>query len=197
MVSTGRCFVRRRPGPGPGRFVPRRALPLALAALLPLAPGRLHALPPGSDPPPPSQQVATDPPVPHYVLSLTADALGAVFGRYLVRLDYAPAGHHVLFLRVGRDRASARAAALLETGYALAPQGLGVEGLQLGLATALLLDAEGPRAARVGLELAYQHVWGAVALGGAVGVDRQFGLGQGAPRGWLPRVRLFLGWAWR
>ncbi len=197
-MSYAVSFVPLQPAPRrPGRLVRARAASLALVAMLSWLPGRALATPASPEPPPPSQEVATDPDVPVYVLSLTADALQAVLGRYLVRLDYAPGDHHVLFLRSGWDRASARSAVLLEVGYALAPQGLGVEGLQLGLAAGVLLDAEGPRAVRTGGELAYQHVWGSVALGVGAGVDRQLGLRQGIADRWVPRMRLFLGWAWR
>ena len=197
-MSNAVSFVPRHPERHlPGRRAPVRAALLVFVAALSWKPARALARPASPEPPPPSQEVRTDPAVPVYVLSLTADALEAAFGRYLVRLDYAPGDHHLLFLRSGWDRTSVRSAVLLEAGYALAPQGLGVEGLQLGLAAAVLLGADGPRAARAGAELAYQHVWGSVALGAAAGVDRQLGLQQGVEDRWVPRMRLFLGWAWR
>ncbi len=197
MSNAVSIVLRHRARRSSGRRASALAALFALVALLSWLPARALARPASPEPPPPSQQVATDPVVPVYVLSLTADVLEAVFGRYLVRLDYAPGDHHVLFLRTGWDRGWVRSAALLEVGYALAPQGLGVEGLQIGLTAAVLLESDGPRAIRTGGELAYQHVWGSVALGAAAGVDRQLGLQQGVEDRWVPRMRLFLGWAWR
>ncbi len=148
------------------------------------------------EPPPPSQQVRTDASVPVYVVALTGDVLAAVLKLYAARLEFAPGPHHVLSLRTGWERADGRGAALIELGYALAPLGNGVEGVQIGLAAGALLDERGARAVRLGGEGAYQYVWGGLALGFAVGAERQWELLQGRDH-WRLRARLFLGWAWR
>jgi hypothetical protein len=147
----------------------------------------------------PSQALRSDPAPPVPKIALTADPLAIYFGRYGFSFELAPRRLHSLWISPAWAHAGPREGLSLELGWHIWPLGRGLDGLFLG-PVAGIATSRGPGrrlALRGGAEAGYQAVWGALAVGLAVGVDYAWQRrGDELSRGPSLRVRLSFGWAY-
>jgi len=152
----------------------------------------------GADPAP-SQRLPTDPPVPHPLVAVETDLVGAATGRYGLRVAWAPLPWVGLLADVGVLAAVDHRPHLALAG-ALWPLGDGLRGLWLA-AGAELGTPGGRQTRRPGSgfldlqgELGAQVVWDGLVLGASATVGRRV-VGTDPGR-WNWRVGLWTGWAW-
>ncbi|MEM9068255.1 MAG: hypothetical protein AAGE52_07100 [Myxococcota bacterium] len=133
---------------------------------------------------------------PWWAYGASADAVGAAFGDYQLRLDLGLSRHHGIALSPGWRRDGDHGP-MLGVAYSVWPMGRGLHGLALSVTgdVAWIRGADRVDLA-LGGEVGYQYVWDGLLLGVAVGAERTWRFEGQRARSIAPIVRVQLGWAW-
>lgn len=175
----------------------RRSSSLALAASLAVALLALRSSPVSAqDASAPSLEAGTDAPPPFHAFAITVDPVAAYLGDYGARFEIALAPSHAIWVEPGY----AGGAIEVATGYHLWLGGAGVGGVFVGpvFESALARPQDPVFAIGTGAELGVVHVWEGLTFGASASVTHRWVVADDVvPAGVAPRVRFWLGWAWR
>lgn len=138
----------------------------------------------------PSQALSTDVSGIGFRLTIASDALGPVFGRFDLGVEYAPLSMHSFWFRTASSTTNPGTDVELGIGYHINPGALGLDGMFVGLESSMRID-ESEVAPRAAVDAGYRLIvegW-TFALHGRC----EWNLMQSAIP--APAVQLRMGWS--
>jgi hypothetical protein len=151
------------------------------------------------DRPGPSLELGSDPEPSFYRVAITADPVGAFFGEWGLRVAWAPAAAHAIYVEPAYLHRFEMDGLSLEIGYHLHPLGDGLSGpfLGVGVSAGAMRPSAPDAILAASAEAGWRFIWKGIvlAISGGASVAYLFGEQSDAGTHVLPRVSVELGYS--